>query len=112
MSHEERVKIIHNFLLGDVRRVLRATAGKQPDLSRVIVWLKGCATHDATGKTSLRLGLALGNGTGCSPFCGCAVNRVSEFIGDMLKEKFPWVEHVRGEALIPSQAVIDRWNQV
>jgi len=111
MSHEERVEAVQKFLLNDVRKVLRMTAGKQPDLSRVIVWLKECSTDNKTEKTSLRLGLALGNGTGCSPFCGCAVNRVGEFIEGMLKEKFSWISHVRGEALIPSQSVIDRWNQ-
>ena len=109
MNREEAALAIEKFLLNDVRRLLKATAGKNPDLSKVIVWLK-MIQEDQDENVSIILGLALGSGTGCSPFCGCAANQIAEFIEEKLKSKFSWLKRVRGEAAMPSEKELKQWN--
>jgi len=97
---------IQKFLMDYVKKLLAATVGKNPDLSKVIIWVE---SYDS--KTGIVvLGLALGTGTGCSPFCGCAARQITEYIEGLLKNKFSFVKKVRGEPGVPSQVVLDEWN--
>ena len=106
MSVSEESEKIRQFLLQDARPLLKGTAGKNPDLSRVVVWLN---SYDSDTGAAI-LGLALGSGTGCSPFCGCAAKEISKYIGNLLKNNFSFIKHARGEACIPPQDVLDKWN--
>ena len=42
--------------------------------------------------------MALGQGAGCSPFCGCASKQIAELIGDELRERFPEIKRAAGAA--------------
>lgn len=105
MSHEEEVK---EFLLNVVRKMLKDTAGKEPDLSKVMVWLLEINPQNNV----VVLGLALGTATGCSPFCGCAVNQIAEVIEKRIKQRFDWVRKVVGQASVPTQEILNKWNSV
>jgi len=92
-----------NFLLTKIKPRFKSN----PQLQKVIVWVK--AVNASTGLVTL--GLALGDGTGCSPFCGCAANQISELIEEKMLKCFPGLARVRGEADIPKPEVMDKWNK-
>jgi len=104
---EEFQKELSRFILDSVRKKLRATAGRNPDLSKVVVWLENY--NPDTGMVVL--GLALGTGTGCSPFCGCAANQIAEALEASFKNHFSWVKKVRGEAKMPGPRILEDWNK-
>jgi len=106
MDKEEERKKIEEFLFNDVKRLLKGTAGKHTDLSKVIVWLEDLNLESET----VTLGLALGSGTGCSPFCGCAAKDIVQYMGKKLGNEFAWVKFVRGQPSIPDQSILDKWN--
>ncbi len=97
---------INSFLLNDLRPKFRKTAGEDPDLSEVVVWLKECRKEQGL----VMLGMAISKGTGCSPFCGCAAGQISDAIGEMMKKRFAWIKKVHGEASFPPEDVLKRWN--
>lgn len=99
----ERIK---EFLFSDVRKILKATSGKNPDLSKVIVWLEEFNPQNKV----VVLGLALGTATGCSPFCGCAANQITEVIERMMKHQFPEINKVVGFAKVPTPNILEEWN--
>lgn len=97
---------IKQVVLGEVRQMLRATAGQNPDLSKVIVWLR--QFNDVNNVVTL--GLALGTATGCNPFCGCAAQETVEVIEELMKEKLPFIRKVAGKAKVPSKKILAEWN--
>lgn len=68
--------------------------------------------YGETNKTIV-IGLALSQGVGCSPFCGCAAGRIAELLGEELKKKFPELEQFRiyGLAAFPSEEIKVSWKQ-
>lgn len=94
---------IQKFIMEDIRPRIKAS----PQIENVIVWLK--KFDEGTG--TVYLGLALGNGVGCSPFCGCAANQIAEIIGQEISGEFPEVKRVVGLADIPSEDIIKMWNE-
>jgi Fe-S cluster biogenesis protein NfuA len=107
MTAEEKFQAINEFLNTEIRDLLKATAGKNPDLSQVVVWLLEINPQNNV----VILGLALGTATGCSPFCGCAANQITEVIERIIKREFDWVRKVVGQASVPTQEIINKWNR-
>lgn len=93
---------IQEFILNDIRPRIKMS----PQIKDVIVWLK--KFDEKTG--TAYLGLALGDGVGCSPFCGCAANQIAEIIGYEISTEFPEVKRVVGLADIPPDDIIKLWN--
>ena len=94
---------IEAFLLDNIRPRLK----KNPQLKDVVVWVE--SLNDARGFVTL--GMALGSGTGCSPFCGCAANQIAELIEKELCQKFSGIARVFGKAALPAQEYLDQWNK-
>ena len=107
MNGEEKRLMIKKFLLEKARPILKNTAGKEPDLSNVILWLESLNEE----RNTVVIGLALGNSTGCSPFCGCAANQIAAFIEGVLKKELPWVASVIGKAAMPTQETLTEWKE-
>lgn len=93
---------IQKYILMDIRPRIKAS----PQIENVIVWLKKFDKETGTAY----LGLALGNGVGCSPFCGCAAGQIAELIGQEISREFPEVKRVVGLADIPEDNIIKSWN--
>ena len=47
------------------------------------------------------MGLALGEGLGCSPFCGCAAKQIGDQFEPFLLDRLPWLVRVVAEAEAP-----------
>ena len=102
-NQELPVKTLNEFLI----KIIKPKLQKKPDLKEVIVWVS--SWNPAT--KNLRLGLALGKSTGCSPFCGCAAKQLTKILEKYLIEKFPEIENVYGEAALPSEEFLKEWNK-
>lgn len=98
----EKEKEMNNFILSDIRPRIKIS----PQISDVVVWVKKYDENTST----VYLGLALGNGVGCSPFCGCAANQIADLIGRELVEVFPEIKRVVGLADIPPDEFIKVWE--
>lgn len=105
---DPRHEAIQQYLLDHIRPLLRNA--KDPRLHTVIVWLHDYndSLHRAT------IGLALGSGAGCSPFCGCAARQlVDEIIGPRLgpelKRQFPDIKSLKPEATLPPPDIEKQW---
>lgn len=107
MTKQEKEAAIEDFLLKDFRSWLMRTEGRGIDLSKAIVWLESLDDRI----NAVVVGMALGSGMGCSPFCGCAANQLAESLEKYLKEKFPWVNRVHGTAKMAPARVLREWNQ-
>ncbi|GEM_PF-84161 len=107
MTEERAVWIVNEFIFKELRPIMKATAGKEVDVSKVVVW----ATGANVGAGTLSLGLALSQGTGCSPFCGCAARGIVKFLGERLRSKFSWASRVSGEPLVPPPNIMEIWNR-
>lgn len=95
---------LNEFLRIQIKKELR----KNPQLKDVIVWAKN---YKSSSKT-VYLGLALGKGTGCSPFCGCAANQLAAEIGKFLIKEFPNdVRAVAGVATLPPDDIKNDWDK-
>ncbi|MEK7498580.1 MAG: hypothetical protein AAB611_01825 [Patescibacteria group bacterium] len=90
---------------------------KLPELKRgtsidslgVIAW-----THKLNEQTkTVIIGLALQQGVGCSPFCGCAANQILQLLEPELRIKFPELQHFRiySLATIPPKEIENQWKQ-
>lgn len=75
----------------------------------VIAWIH---EHTEQNRTII-LGLALQQGVGCSPFCGCAATQILQLLEPTLKTKFPELQHFRiyGRAMLPPQEIQNQWKQ-
>ncbi len=75
----------------------------------VIAWIH---EHIEQNRT-ITLGLALQEGVGCSPFCGCAANQILQLLEPALKDKFQELQHFRiyGRAMLPPQEIQNQWKQ-
>ncbi len=49
------------------------------------------------------MGLSLGEGLGCSPFCGCAAKQIGDQFEPFLMERLPWLVRVVAEAEAPKE---------
>lgn len=49
------------------------------------------------------LGLSLGEGLGCSPFCGCAAKQIGDQFEPFFLERLPWLVRVVAEAEAPKE---------
>ncbi len=96
------VEEMNSFILREIKPRIK----ESPGIQDVIVWVKKFDPETGT----VYLGLALGNGIGCSPFCGCAANQIAELIGEELASEFPEIKRVVGLADIPSDDVIKMWE--
>lgn len=94
---------IQEFIMVDIKPRIKAS----PQIEDVVVWLKKFDEETGTAY----LGLALGNGVGCSPFCGCAAGQIAEIIGQEISREFPEVKRVVGLADIPGDDIIKLWNE-
>jgi hypothetical protein len=94
---------LNKYILDEVRPRLK----NSPQLQEVIAWAKGF--NKSTG--ILYLGMALGNSTGCSPFCGCAAREIAEVIGEEIKKDFPEIKSAVGMAEYPPEGFIEKWNE-
>ncbi len=76
---------------------------------KVIAWVRMCNEQNKT----LILGLALEQGVGCSPFCGCAANQIVQLITPELKKNFPELAHFRVHSLatLPPKEIRDNWQE-
>lgn len=101
---EDKLK---EFLLKKIRPILKQTAGKETDLSEIVVWLENYNDQNNVAT----LGIALRGKTGCSPFCGCAANQITKLIERAVKREFSFVNKVVGQAGLPSQEVLAEWNE-
>jgi len=89
---------------------------KLPELKRgtsletlgVIAWIH---KYGETNKTIV-FGLALQQGVGCSPFCGCAANQILQILDPELRNKFPELQHFRMYSLatLPPKEIIEQWK--
>ena len=52
----------------------------------------------------IHLGIALGEGLGCSPFCGCAAKQLGDQFEPFLMERLPWLTRVIAEAEPPKES--------
>lgn len=94
---------IQEFLLKEVKPKLLA----YDQLKEVVIWV------DAYNENTkiVRLGLALGKSTGCSPFCGCAAHQLTEQVEKLLIQKFPDIEKAYGVAKIPPKEILEQWQK-
>ncbi len=90
------------YILREIRPRIQAT----PEIRDVIVWVR--EFHEPTG--TLVLGLALGQGTGCSPFCGCAAKQLAELIGAEMRDAFPQIRRTLGVAELPTEEILHAWR--
>ena len=97
------VEALQKFLVEEIKPKLKK---KDARLQDVIVWVD---SYNEKTKV-VRLGLALGQGTGCSPFCGCAARELAEEIEKYTMEKFPDIEKLYGVAMLPDKKIVDAWN--
>lgn len=104
--NEETEARLKEFLIRKVRPIFKQTAGKEVDLSEVVVWLEKYNSQSGF----VTLGIALQGVTGCSPFCGCAGNQIAGLIERMLKKEFPFVNAVVGRPGIPPESVLTEWD--
>jgi Fe-S cluster biogenesis protein NfuA len=102
-SLNERVEKFNNYILSDIRPRIKAS----PQIEDVVVWVKDFDEETGT----LVLGLALGDGVGCSPFCGCAANQIAQLIANELAYEFPEIKRVVGLAEIPPDDFLKLWNE-
>ncbi len=94
---------LEKFLLEEIRPKLK----NDPQLSKVVVWVEELNPE----KKSVKLALALGSSSGCSPFCGCAAQEITDKIGKKIKEKFPDVQKIYGSASInPPSGYLEKWT--
>ncbi|MFN4181688.1 MAG: hypothetical protein ACK4G3_00520 [bacterium] len=96
-----KVAEINEYLLSEIRPLIK----QSPPIADVIVWVKDFNEESGV----LHLGLALGNSTGCSPFCGCAARQIAELIGEELQAKFPEIRRTLGIAELPEPEFLRRW---
>lgn len=72
---------------------------KTEGLDRVQVWLESIDEE----RGIVKLGLSLGEGLGCSPFCSCAARQIILAIEELMKQHLPWVRKVHGTASVPKE---------
>lgn len=96
------IDAVNGHILESIRPRMRAS----PTLKDVIIWAEAFQASSGT----LSLGMALGQGAGCSPFCGCAAKQIAELVGDELRERFPEIKRAAGAAAFPAAAVLDAWG--
>ena len=96
------VEKMNEFILSEIKPRIK----ESPQIQDVVVWVKEFDSKTGT----LYLGLALGNGVGCSPFCGCAANQLAEIIGVELSNVFPEIKRVVGLADIPPRDFMKLWE--
>jgi Fe-S cluster biogenesis protein NfuA len=102
-AENEKVKKMNEFILSEIRPRIKAS----PQIEDVVVWVKD---YDEETGTAL-LGLALGDGVGCSPFCGCAANQIAQIIANELAYEFPEIKRVVGLAEIPPEEYLKVWSE-
>lgn len=78
---------------------LQEVLGKQEDprLHDVKIWLDRINSERGV----IYLGMSLGEGLGCSPFCGCAAKQIGEQFEPFLMNRLPWAVRVVAEAEAP-----------
>ncbi len=97
----KKLEEINGYIFEEIRPLIK----QSPQVQDVIVWAKDFNEENGT----LYLGLALGNSTGCSPFCGCAARQIAELIGEELQMKFPEIRRTLGFAELPEPEILNRW---
>ncbi|MBM2826194.1 MAG: hypothetical protein HW403_258 [Dehalococcoidia bacterium] len=73
---------------------------QDPRLHDVSVWLERVNGERGV----LHMGVALGQGLGCSPFCGCAAKQLGDQFEPFLMERLPWLTRVIAEAEPPKES--------
>lgn len=71
----------------------------------IIAWVQELKSND-----SIIIGLALRQGVGCSPFCGCAADQLGRLLEIKLKQRFPQINRVRAIATYPPPEIEQFWN--
>lgn len=89
---------LNNFLNENIIPRIRAS----DTIKDVNIWIE--SFDDVNGV--LKLGMALGSGVGCSPFCGCAANQLAEILSNEIKQKFDYVKRVVGVPSLPPERII------
>lgn len=83
-----------------VLKELQGLLDKQEDdrMKDVKVWLNRINPERGV----IYIGMSLGEGLGCSPFCGCAAKQIGEQFEPFLMNRLPWVVRVVTEAEAPT----------
>ena len=103
MNNDDLITRINAFL----RTKIKPRLQQHDQLKDVIVWVDEYKPQHKV----VYLGLALGKGTGCSPFCGCAANQLADQIGNFLLSAFPnEVNAVVGRAILPPDDMKTAWK--
>lgn len=82
-------------------QALQQLLEKQQDqrLQEVKVWVNRVNSE----RGMLYLGISLGEGLGCSPFCGCAAKQIGDQFEPFLLERLPWLTRVIVEPEAPTE---------
>lgn len=100
-SKDGFLKEIENFILNNLRPRIKMS----PGIEDVIVWVKDVEEK----KGIIQIGVALGDSTGCSPFCSCAARQITEIIFEELRKKFPQLKKAVGITELPSEDYLKKW---
>ncbi|MEO0255627.1 MAG: hypothetical protein ABIN20_09435 [candidate division WOR-3 bacterium] len=103
-NKDSLLKEIEDFILNDIRPRIKMS----PGIEDVIVWVKDVDNKKGT----IQMGVALGDSTGCSPFCGCAARQITEIIFEELRKKFPQLKKAVGIAELPPEDYLKKWAEV
>lgn len=85
----------------DLQEVLKGQ--KDPRLQEVKVWLNRINPE----RGMMYVGIALGEGLGCSPFCGCAAKQIGDQFEPFLLNRIPWLSRVVMEPESPMETDSD-----
>jgi len=100
------IQEINDFLRIKLPELKQGTSVEPLD---VIAWTHKLKEQNQT----IIIGLALQQGVGCSPFCGCAAGQILRLLDPELKNKFPELKNFRiySLATFPPKEIEKQWKK-